>query len=316
METLANLESFVRASENGSFSAAARKLGLTAAAVSRNVAMLERNLGVRLFQRTTRKLTLTEAGEQFLVSIDANLDALQAAIAETAAHNSEPAGVLKVSLSPTFGVRFILPLLPSFLAKYPKIKPEWHFENRPVDLIAENYDVAIGGSFDLTPGLVSRTLAPVHIVAVASPAYMSGRTPPADPSKLAAYNGIVMRSLHTGRIRHWMFRNANGIEVAATLAESIVVNDPAAVREAACLGLGVTLIALFDVQPELERGDLIRLLPNWYADAGVVSLYYASRTLMSAKTRVFVDFVVNAFKSQQLDFRFAGSLAYSPPPTR
>jgi DNA-binding transcriptional LysR family regulator len=316
METLANLESFVRAAEGGSFSEAGRRLGLTAAAVSRNVAMLERNLGVRLFQRSTRKLSLTEAGERFLVSIDGNLDALQAAIAEAAARNSEPAGVLKVSMSPSIGLPYILPLLPALLAKYPRIKPEWHFENRPVDLIAENYDAAIGGGFDLAPGLVSRTLAPVHVVAVASPAYMSGRTPPADPSELAAYNGIVMRSLGTGRIRHWMFRNANGIEVAGTLTETIVVNDPAAMREAARLGLGVSLIALFDVLPELERGDLIRLLPNWYADAGAISLYYASRTLISAKTRVFVDFVVNAFKSERLDLRFAGSLPSLGPSQR
>jgi len=299
METLANLESFVRTAEGGTFSEAGRRLGLTAAAVSRNVAMLERNLGVRLFQRSTRKLTLTEAGERFLVSIDGNLDALQAAIAEAAARNSQPAGVLKVSLSPTFGINLILPLLPPFLTKYPRIKPEWHFENRPVDLIAENYDAAIGGGFDLAPGLVSRTLAPVHVVAVASPAYMSGRSPPADPSGLGAYNGIVMRSLHTGRIRHWMLRNVNGIEMAGTLTETIVVNDPAAMREVTRLGLGVSLIALFDVLPELERGDLIRLLPNWYADAGAISLYYASRTLIAPKTRVFVDFVVNAFKRDQ-----------------
>ena len=203
-------------------------------------------------------------------------------------------------MAPTFGVTHILPLLPPFLTKYPRIKPEWHFENRPVDLIAENYDAAIGGAFDLAPGLVARTLAPVHIVAVASPAYMSGRSLPADPSGLAAYNGIVMRSPHTGRIRNWMLRNVNGTEMAGTLAETIVVNDPAAVREAARLGLGVSLIALFDVLRELERGELIRVLPDWYADAGAVSLYYASRTLISAKTRVFVDFVVNAFKSERL----------------
>jgi len=307
METLANLESFVRAAAGGSFAEAGRRLGLTAAAVSRNVAMLERNLGVRLFHRSTRKLTLTEAGEHFLVSIDGNLDALQAAIAQAAAKSSEPAGVLKVSMSPSIGLTHILPLLPPFLAKYPRITPEWHFENRPVDLIAENYDAAIGGAFDLAPGLVSRTLAPVHVVAVASPAYMCGRTPPADPSELAAYNGIVMRSLRTGRIRHWMLRNARGIEVAGTLTETIVVNDPTAMREATRLGLGVSLIALFDVLPALERGDLIRLLPNWYADAGAISLYYASRTLISAKTRVFVDFVVNAFKSNRLDVPFSAN---------
>jgi DNA-binding transcriptional LysR family regulator len=307
METLTNLESFVRAAEGGSFSEAGRRMGLTAAAVSRNVAMLERNLGVRLFQRSTRKLSLTEAGERFLVSIDGNLDALQSAIAEATAHNSEPAGVLKVSMSLPVGVPYILPLLPTLLAKYPRIKPEWHFENRPVDLIAENYDAAIGGGFELAPGLVSRTLAPVHVVAVASPVYMSGRTPPVDPSKLTAYDGIVMRSLSTGRIRHWMLRNANGVEVAGTLTETIVVNDPVAMREATRLGLGVSLIALFDVLPELERGDLVRLLPEWYADAGAISLYYASQTLISAKTRVFVDCVVNAFKSQRLDAVFSAN---------
>jgi DNA-binding transcriptional LysR family regulator len=307
METLANLESFVRTAKGGSFSEAGRRLGLTAAAVSRNVAMLERNLGVRLFQRSTRKLTLTEAGEHFLASIDGTLDALQAAIAETAAHNSEPAGVLKVSMSPTIGLAHILPLLPPFLARYPRITPEWHFENRPVDLIAEHYDAAIGGAFELAPGLVARTLAPVHVVAVASPAYMSGRKPPADPSELAAHNGIVMRSPRTGRIRHWMFRNMSGVEVAGTLAETIVTNDPAALREAARLGLGVSLIALVDVLPLLERGELIRLLPDWYADAGAISLYYASRTLISAKTRVFVDFVVTAFRNQRLDVAFSAN---------
>ncbi|RFU45229.1 LysR family transcriptional regulator [Paraburkholderia sp. DHOC27] len=300
METLANLESFVRAAEGGSFAQAGRRLGLTAAAVSRNVAMLERNLGIRLFHRSTRKLTLTEAGERFLMSIDGSLDALQVAIAEAASQSSEPAGVLKVSMSPTFGIMHILPLLPSFLARYPLIRPEWHFENRPVDLIAENYDAAIGGGFELAPGLVSRPLTPVHGVVVASPAYMSGRTQPSDPAGLAAYNGIVMRSPRTGRVRHWMLRNTNGDEITAALNESIVVNDPTAIREAARLGLGVALISLLDVLPDLESGELIRLLPDWHADVGEIFLYYASRKLMSAKTRVFVDFVVSTFESQRL----------------
>jgi DNA-binding transcriptional LysR family regulator len=104
-----------------------------------------------------------------------------------------------------------------------------------------------------------------------------------------------------------MFRNVKGVEVAGTLAESIITNDPAALREAACLGLGVSLTALVDVLPQLERGELIRLLPDWYADAGAISLYYTSRTLISAKTRVFVDFVVNAFRSQRLDVAFSAN---------
>ncbi|MHC8354642.1 LysR family transcriptional regulator [Pseudomonas sp. LB3P81] len=295
METLANLESFVRSAETGSFSAAARLLALTPAAVSRNVAMLERNIGVRLFQRSTRKLSLTEAGERFLASIGGNLEALQTAISTVTTDRGEPAGVLKVSLAPTFGIGHILPLLPAFLARYPLIRPEWHFENRPVDLIAEGFDAAIGGGFELTPGVVSRTLA-AYVVAVASPAYLAGRPLPDSPADLHRFNGIVMRGVRTGRIRQWVMQDGAGHEVAASLNDNIVLNDPAAMREAAILGLGVTLLVLPDVAASIQRGELVRLLPDWHADAGPISLYYPSRTLMPAKTRVFIDFVVEAFQ--------------------
>jgi DNA-binding transcriptional LysR family regulator len=307
METLANLESFVRSAEAGSFSAAARRLALTPAAVSRNVAMLERNLGVRLFQRSTRKLTLTEAGEQFLQAIDGHLEGLQAAIAGLGVDRGEPAGVLKVSLSLTFGTDYILPLLPAFLERYPRIRPDWQFENRQVDLIAEGIDAAIGGGIELAPGVVSRALAPAHLVAVASPAYMEGRTPPADPAGLAGLDGIVMRSERTGRVPTWVMRNAAGAELPATLTEKIVLNDPAAMCRAAVLALGVTLIAVPDALPHLERGALVRLLPQWYADAGPISLYYATRTLLPAKTRAFVDFIVEAFRRERYAERFAAS---------
>lgn len=295
METLANLESFVRSAETGSFSAAARLLALTPAAVSRNVAILERNIGVRLFQRSTRKLSLTEAGEGFLASIGGNLEALQAAINAVTTDRGEPAGVLKVSLAPTFGIGHVLPLLPAFLTRYPLIRPEWHFENRAVDLIAEGYDAAIGGGFELTPGVVSRTLAPAPVVAVASPAYLAQRSLPATPADLARHTGIVMRGSRTGRIRQWVMRDGAGHEMPASLNENIVLNDPAAMREAAMLGLGVTLLVQSDVQPNIQRGELVHLLPDWQGDAGAISLYYPSRTLIPAKTRVFIDFVVQAF---------------------
>jgi len=308
METLANLEAFVRSAESGSFSEAARRLSLTPAAVSRNVAMLERNLGVRLFHRSTRKLTLTEAGEGFRQAVGGNLDGLQAAIARVSADGGEAVGRLKVSLPPTFGLSHVLPLLPGFLARHPRVRPEWHFENRQVDLVAEGYDAAIGGGFALSPGIVARTLAPAHIIAVASPAYMRGRVPPSDPAGLQGFDGIVMRSLQTGRIRHWTMRDATDREESALLRESVVVNDPSAMRETALLGLGVALVAVPDAYPDLERGNLVRLLPRWYADAGAISLYFASRANLPPKTRVFVDWVVEAFKTERLAERFAGSL--------
>lgn len=305
METLANLQSFMKSAECGSFSEAGRRLGLTAAAVSRNVAMLERNLGVRLFQRSTRKLTLTEAGARFVQSIGGSLATLQGAIEEASTDASEPAGVLKVSLSTTFGIAHVLPLLPAFLQRYPRIRPEWHFETRRVDLVMEGYDLAIGGGFAFAPGIVARTLAPAHIVAVASREYLRDRKAPVDPAGLAGLGGIAMRAAGTGRIREWMMRNAAGAEASAPLTEDIVMNDPGAMREAARLGLGVAMLALPDVLADFEAGTLVRVLPDWYADAGSISIYYASRTLLPAKTRAFAEFVVEAFRQRKLARKFS-----------
>jgi len=308
VETLANLESFVRSAKAGNFSVAARALALTPAAVSRNVAMLERNLGVRLFHRTTRKLTLTEAGERFLQEIGNNLEGLQNAIAAMATDKGEPAGLLKVSMGLSFGVNYILPLLPEFLGRYPRIRPDWQFDNRRVDLIAEGFDAAIGGGFDLAPAVISRVLAPLHIIAVASPDYMKGRTAPIDPTGLSEFDGIVQRSSLTGRLRHRVMRNAIGAELPAALNETIVVNDPAAMSRAAVLSLGVALISVPEALPYLESNALVRLVPSWYGDLGPILLYFATRTLLPAKTRVFVDFVLEAFRRDRLAERFAGSL--------
>lgn len=304
METLANLESFVRSAEERSFSAAARRLALTPAAVSRNVAMLERNLGTRLFQRSTRKLILTEAGELFLQQIEVSLHTLQTAIAGAARTRDEPAGVLRVSMSASFGVHFLLPELPRFRRLYPKIRPDWRLESRQADLISEGIDVAIGGGIELSNGVVSRALAPAHLLPVASPAYMAGRKRPRDPSGLAALDGIVLRSQRTGRTRHWVLRNAAGREVAGPLTETIVLNEPGAMLQAALHGCGVAMLATLDAAQPLERGDLVRLLPSWYADAGSLSIYYPSRALVPAKTRVFVDFVSELFTRQRLAQRF------------
>jgi DNA-binding transcriptional LysR family regulator len=307
METLANLESFAKSAETGSFSTTARLMSLSPAAVSRNVAMLERNLGVRLFHRSTRKLTLTEAGERFLHAIRDHLEQLQAAIADVATDRSEPAGTLKVSMGLSFGVDYIMPLLPEFLGRYPKVHPDWRFESRQVDLIAEGLDAAIGGGIELAPGIVSRTLAPLHIIAVASPDYLKGRAVPSDPIGLAALDGIVMRSIRSGRIIERIIRNAAGDEMEVPQRTTLTFDDPEAMCRAALLGLGVTLIAVPEALPHLESGALVRLIPNWYSDAGPISIYFATRNLLPAKTRVFVDFVVEAFRRNRLAERFAGS---------
>ena len=299
METLANLESFVRSAETGSFSSAARRLALTPAAVSRNVAQLERNLGVRLFQRSTRGLTLSEAGERFLQSVQGGLDSIQGAIADITVNSGKPAGVLKLSAAPGFGMDYLLPLMPAFLERYPAVTPDWFFDNRPLDLIAGGFDAAIGGGFDLPPGMVARELGRIQLIAVATPAFLRGKRRPKDPAGLAELAGVALRSPLNGRLRERVMHNRAGVEMTAVQKPVMIVNDPDALCRATLLGLGVGLIAVSRAAPHLESGALERLLPDWHGDVGPMSLYFASQKLLPAKTRAFVDFVTEAFRVEK-----------------
>jgi DNA-binding transcriptional LysR family regulator len=300
METLANLESFVRSAESGSFSAAARRLSLTPGAISRNVAYLERNLGVQLFQRSTRGLALTESGERFLQSVQGSLDSIQGAIADVMVNAGQPAGVLKVSAPLSFGMEFLLPLMPAFLERYPAVTTDWHFDNRPVDFIADGYDAAFGAGFELPPGMKARELARVHLIAVATPAFLHGKLRPKDPAELAELAGVVMRSADNNRAITWVMRNRSGTEVAAVQKPVMIVNAPDAVCCATLQGLGVGLVAVPHAAPHLESGALERLLPDWHSDVGPISLYFSSQKLLPPKTRAFVDFIIEGLRAQKL----------------
>jgi DNA-binding transcriptional LysR family regulator len=286
MEALNHLQSFVLSAELGSFSAAARRLGLTPAAVSKNVARLEASLGLRLFQRSTRRLTLTEGGERFLQQIGGALATLREAIAGVAEEGGQPAGILKISMAPSFGRSYVVPLLGDFIARYPGVVPDCHFDNRQVDLIGEGFDVAIGGGIELTPGVVARELGHVHVVATASPAFMQGKAMPVHPSDLAQFDGVARRSA--------------GGEGVAECRPRAIFDDPDAMAQAAVMGVGVALLPMAHALDHLRSGALIRLLPGWHADSGPLSVYYASKKLLPAKTRVFVDFLLEQFR--QRDF--------------
>ena len=296
MAHLQHLVSFVQTAEHGSFSAAARVLGLTPAGVSKNVARLEADLGVRLFHRSTRRLALTESGERFLRRVNGPLASLQGALAGVQEKNEEPTGTLKVSMGHAFGRLFVVPLLEDFLARYPAVLPDWHFDNRRVDIVGEGFDAAIGGGFDLPPGVVARELTPVHIIAVASPAYMAGRTFPHKPDDLASFDGIMRRSSPTGRVRPWTLRSRRVAEQPVPCRPRLIFSDPEAIALAAQMGLGVALLPMPFAVGLIRSAELLRLLPGWYSDAGPLSLYYPSRRMLPAKTRVFVDFVVERFR--------------------
>jgi len=300
MEPLNHLESFVQSAEGGSFSAAARRLGLTPAAVSKNVARLEARLGVRLFQRSTRRLTLTEGGERFLAQIGGALATLQEAVAGLAKDDGQPSGTLKVSMGQAFGREHVLPMLGDFLARYPAILPDWHFDNQQVDLVGEGFDAAIGGGIELSPGVVARELSRIHVVAVASPAYLAGRKLPAQPADLVQLDALLRRSSPTGRLRSWTLQHASGQQATVELPRPrAIFNDPEAIAQAALLGLGAAMLPMPFVERGLRSGELVRLLPEWHFDAGAVWLYYPSKKLLPPKTRVFVDFVLERFRSER-----------------
>ncbi|NID15029.1 LysR family transcriptional regulator [Luteibacter yeojuensis] len=304
MDTLNGIACFIRSAESGSFAAAARVLGLTPAAVGKNVARLEAELGVRLFQRTTRRLSLTEAGEAFRQEVQGSLDQLNGAMSNARARTTGPAGELRVALPNAFGREYIVPMLDTFLQAYPTIRPDWRFDNRPVDLIADGFDVAIGGGFDLRPGVVARVLAPAHRILVAAPDAMEGGPRIAKPGDLKGREGILIRSPQTGRVRDWVLSNRYGAEAAVELDRRIVFDDPDAACHAAALGMGIALVAVQSALPWIERGRLRRVLPDWWVEGGNLSLYYAAQALLPQKIRVFIDHIVESFRQQDLSERF------------
>lgn len=304
METFSSIECFIRSAEVGSFAEAARRMSLTPAAVGKNVAGLEARLGVRLFQRSTRSLTLTEAGQRFLGEVRDSFQTIQHAVTNLASAEGQPAGTLKVSMGTVFGRLYVLPLLSDFLRRYPAIMPDWHFDNRQVDLIAQGFDAAIGGGFDLPPGVVARKLAPAHRILVASADYLQACGEVRGPEDLAKADGILIRSPQTGRVRSWPLTSRAGEQSPLSLRQRMTMSDSEAACAAAEQGLGVALVSMPFAVPYLQRGNLVRVLPDWYVDDGNISLYYAQHRLLPGKTRAFVDFVLERFEALGLARQF------------
>lgn len=240
-----------------------------------------------------------------MLEVSGGLDRIQSALANASRNRGQPSGTLKVSLAFAFGRQYILPLLADFMAQYPGIQPDWRFENRQVDLINEGLDVAIGGGIELSPGVVARELARPYMVLVASPTFLADKKMPKLLADIADWNAIVRRSSNTGRIQPWQLRSKNNEQELVEPNVRIILNDPEAICNAALMHLGVALVPLPHALTYLQDGSLIRLLPKWYSDVGPLAIYFASSTLLPAKTRVFVDFIVEHFRREELAKKFS-----------
>lgn len=304
-ELAIHLDAFLAAAEEASFSAAARRLGVTPAAVSKSVARLETGLGVRLFQRSTRSLSLTGEGERLYGNVGLAWRDIGDAFGELRQGAGQPAGQIRIALAPAVGRRYIVPLLEGFLAQYPDIVPDCSFDNRQVDLIGEGFDVAIGGGIELTEGLVARELAQVRIVLAASPAYLARHGTPQEPSALAQHRGLLRRAIVSRRLVSWDLHSDGGERFVAGIRPAAVFDDPEAMAHAAASGLGIALLPLPHALPLLDNGELMRILPHWHAQTRPLNIYYASRKLVPAKVRVFVEYIIERFRSSGVADRFS-----------
>lgn len=289
MDRLAGMELFVKVAELGGYSVAARALGVSKSAVSKHVTALEERLGVRLLNRTTRRLALTEAGEAFreaCVRIMADLDA-----AETTAgrHGSEPRGKLKISAPMTFGFAVIAPAVPVFLARFPGLEIELSLNDRIVDLIEDGLDMAVrvGSLRDST--LIARRLGTAESYCAASPAYLRAAGTPTEPGGLIGHNCLLYTYRRTPEL--WTFqRGEQRREVR--VRGSFSSNNGDALRAAARGGLGIVHLPDFVMGDDVQDGTLTQVLPGWRLPSIPIHAVFPPHRLPSAKLRVLIDFLI------------------------
>jgi DNA-binding transcriptional LysR family regulator len=291
--------SFVQAADSGSFAAAARTLGVSSAAVSKNVAGLERALGVRLMNRTTRSLTLTDEGVAFLDQARIALDALDAAVDTVAAQRVAPSGRVRLSTSNAFGRSHVLPALPSLLARHPALSVEVDFDDRRIDLVRDGYDLAVRGGVLADSTLVSRPVCSLPLVLVASPEYLARCGTPQTPPELALHQ-LVARRFLGGKAFAWNFRAADGGLAAFNPNPVLTLSAPEALVQAALMGVGIAQVGAYLAWPHLRTGALrVLLVEHHHPGSFEMVLQYPHRALLAPRVRATVSHLLEVFAGDE-----------------
>jgi DNA-binding transcriptional LysR family regulator len=285
MDRLREMEMFVRVIEAGSFSAAARDLNMGQPAVSKTIASLEDRLGVRLLTRSTRKLSPTEAGTAFY---ERALRAIGEANEAEAAAQGAGAGLdgrLRIAAPITFSRLHLVPQLGHFLDAHPKVQFDLVMDDRVVDLVAENIDVALRLGAQTDSALKARKLAHAERLVVASPAYLSRRGVPRTPADLLEHDGIIYGQSSGGR--EWLFRRGTS-ETSVYLRTRLKLSAAEGVREAVLAGQGFAIASRWMFAPELKSGEVASVLDEWALPPMDLWVIYPSGRLTSAKARAFL----------------------------
>ncbi|HHQ6590842.1 TPA: LysR family transcriptional regulator [Serratia fonticola] len=296
MESLTSILSFVKTAESLSFVSAARAIGISATAVGKNVARLEGSLNVRLFQRSTRKVSLTVEGEMFYQRCRKILDDLQDAEAMLSHSIQAPRGRLRVSL-PTIGYRFLLPMMPDFRKAYPEVELELDFNDQLVDLIDNGFDVVIRSGDLVDSRLMSRRLGPFRFVLCAAPGYLKRKGRPEKLFDLELHDCLRYRFVTTGKIMDWTL-TADPEITQLRLNSSLTLNNMEAMLMATIDGHGIAYMPDFLVKEALAVGDLETLLDTYTKDQGGFWALWPSSRHLSPKIRVFVDFICDQLFKQ------------------
>ena len=293
MDRLEAIRLFVRVAESGSFSAVAREANIGQPAVSKQVAALEQHLGAQLMHRTSRSLTLTEAGQAFYEAGVKLLSDLEAAESLVGAGQSRPSGLLRVSLSAGFGRMQIVPLIPAFHARYPDVQVETLVSDRFVDLVEDGVDLAIRIGELADSALVARKIAVTQRVTVASPAYLDAHGSPAGPHDLDRHACIGFGFQR--QVRPWSFRV--GEDRVEHWPKGILrTNDAEHVRMAALMALGLAQAPRWLFSSDLAKGRLVEVLAAWPGERTPIHALHPDGRRPPGKLRAFVDFLVAAFE--------------------
>jgi DNA-binding transcriptional LysR family regulator len=292
VDRLDAMRAFTRVVTSGSYAEAARQLGLTRSAVSKAVTELEHHLGARLLDRTTRRVTPTEAGRAYherIAGILADVDETETAISRL---HDEPKGLLRVNAPMSFGTLYLAQAIADFMVAYPDLRIEAIMNDRFIDPLEEGVDVTVRIGVLTDSSLIARKLAPARRVLVASPGYLQSHGVPAAPSDLADHRALNFG--HASGPQRWQLQDGDEV-VSVPIDAALCSNNGDVLRAAALHGNGITLLPTFMVGPDIAAGRLSIVLPDHPpVGLGIYALYAPNRYL-AAKTRVFVDFLAARF---------------------
>ncbi|SAK43588.1 LysR family transcriptional regulator [Caballeronia fortuita] len=310
MNQLQAMRVFMKVAETESFGRAAAALDLSNAVVTRYVSLLEAHLNTRLLNRTTRSVSLTEAGRAYAEGCRAVIEQVEAIEASVASSSVNPSGTLKLVASASFSLLGLTPMLHAYRERYPSVKLRLTLLHRPIDLVAEGFDVGIVVPHLVNSGmLINRPLVRVAAVLVASPEYLSRHGTPMRPALLAAHEFLAPSADIHGPT--WTFVGPSGAAESIALDPAYAVNSSHMLRQAALSGMGIAVLPESYVAQDIDTGALVRLLSG-YAIGGAdkeVSIVYPGRRHVSAKTRSFVDFALTYFRERDLVDANTGALA-------